>query len=354
MNIRRWIIGMAAIVGLGLGAPSFALGDAEELEELLDQGRQSYIEGDLTKAAVFTREALLMAEETFGPNHQKVAETANNLAYLYLLDGNLADAGPLARRALALREQALEEDDVNIAASLNILAQVYRMQGETDLAAPLYERSLRILEIHEDSQKITRLHHNLGELYLSDGEYIKAEEYLRKALQGRSDLFGRNNSSVAEIMTSLAKLHQAQSNFDEAQELLEKALEIIQLVRGREHRDVVFATYYLADHHRLSGDLEQSESLHSSALAIATDVFVDGHPAFATIYNGIGMVKEEQDGFDEAREYYRRALAIYEESLGPESQYAEFVRNRLENLPIDTDANPSPPTGDVPTLGDQN
>ena len=93
-----------------------------------------------------TEEALQVAEDTFGPDHPKVAISLNNLAELYVIKGSYAEIEPLYKRSLKINEEALGEDHPDVAISLNNLAELYYNQGRYKETEPLYKRALKILE----------------------------------------------------------------------------------------------------------------------------------------------------------------------------------------------------------------
>jgi len=92
------------------------------------------------------KDALKVAEDTFGPDHPKVAISLNNIAELYVIKGTYAEIEPLYKRALEINEKTLGPDNPDVAISLNNLAELYYNQGRYAEAVPLYERALKILE----------------------------------------------------------------------------------------------------------------------------------------------------------------------------------------------------------------
>ncbi|MCH7923260.1 MAG: tetratricopeptide repeat protein [Nitrospinae bacterium] len=100
-----------------------------------------YQKGKYREAMPVAKEALKLAEQTFGPDNPYVATSLTNLAELYRIQGQYAQAEPLHKRALAIREKALGPDHPLVATSLNNLADLYRAQGQAAQAEPLYKRS---------------------------------------------------------------------------------------------------------------------------------------------------------------------------------------------------------------------
>jgi len=64
------------------------------------------------------KEALKVAENTFGPDHPRVATSLNNLGEVYGAQGRYAEAEPLYKRALAILEEALGSEHPEVARML--------------------------------------------------------------------------------------------------------------------------------------------------------------------------------------------------------------------------------------------
>ena len=90
------------------------------------------------------KEALKVAEETFGSDHPNVATSLNNLAMLYQAQGNYAEAERLYKRALEIREKSLGPDQPQVATLLENMIEVYKSIGEKEKAERLEERAKKI------------------------------------------------------------------------------------------------------------------------------------------------------------------------------------------------------------------
>ncbi len=93
-----------------------------------------YQQGRYEEAAKVGKEALKVAEDTFGPDHPDVAISLNNLAELYRLQGKYAEAEPLFKRALTIREKVLGPDHPEVATTLENMAKLYKKTGRIDEA----------------------------------------------------------------------------------------------------------------------------------------------------------------------------------------------------------------------------
>ena len=95
--------------------------------------------------AVETEEkALMVAEETFGPNDLKVAESLDNLAIYYQALDNYKEAEGLYRRALAIMEKNLSPYDHYLAIFMDYLSDFYAKVGNNIEAERLRNRAKAI------------------------------------------------------------------------------------------------------------------------------------------------------------------------------------------------------------------
>ncbi len=122
-----------------------------------------------------SEEALKVAEDTFGPDHPKVAISLNNIAELHIINGTYDEIEPLYKRALEINEKALGPDNPDVAISLNNLAELYYNQGRYEEAEPLYKRALKILEdtLGPDHPEVALTLKSLKALYKNLGKNLK-------------------------------------------------------------------------------------------------------------------------------------------------------------------------------------
>jgi tetratricopeptide (TPR) repeat protein len=130
------------------------------------------------------RQALTIAEASFGPDHPTVAIRLNNLAGLLWATNRLAEAEPLMRRALAIDEASLGPDHPNVAVCLNNLAGFLRFSGRVAEAEPLYRRALAIDEASfgPDHPNVAIRLNNLAELLGAIARLAEAEPLMRRHL----------------------------------------------------------------------------------------------------------------------------------------------------------------------------
>ena len=100
---EKMLLVLLLIISLPMCAPN-----QEALwEELNAKGKALYQQARYSEAAKVAKEALKVAEKTYGSNHPNVATSLNNLAAFYEAQGKYEEAEPLYKRSLKIREKVL-------------------------------------------------------------------------------------------------------------------------------------------------------------------------------------------------------------------------------------------------------
>jgi len=163
-----------------------------------------YQKGDYDHAVIAAKQALDLAERSFGPDHVDVALSLNNLALMYKTQKRFAAAEPLYKRSLLIREKALGPAHRSVAESLHNLAALYKAQGEFAAAEPLYKRSLAIWEktLGPEHPSMATSINNLASLYVAQGDFAAAEPLYKRSLAIREKSLGPDHRSVAESLNN--------------------------------------------------------------------------------------------------------------------------------------------------------
>lgn len=154
---------------------------------LMQQAMQLYQQAKYAEAILSAKEALQLAENSFGKDNPNTAASLNNLAVLYRTQGNYAEVESLSKRALEIYEKALGPDHLGVAQSLDNLAELYRTQGNYAKAEPLYKRAL---ETHEkvlgpDHPDVATVLENMANLYKSMGKIEETARFEKRAKEIR-------------------------------------------------------------------------------------------------------------------------------------------------------------------------
>ena len=205
--------------------PSPAYAQEKLWKELNTKLRTLYQQGRYAEAAKVAKEALKVAEATFGPDHPDVGVSLNNLALMYKAQGKYAEAEPLYKRALVIKEKALGPTHPQVATSLNNLAVLYEAQGKYAEAEPLYRRALSIAEkeLGPTHPQVAASLNNLAVLYYLQGKYAEAEPLYKRELVLYQKTLGPEHPDMPKVLENMAELYKKTGREDEARKFEERA-----------------------------------------------------------------------------------------------------------------------------------
>ena len=115
-------------------------------QELSEKFLYLYKNQHYAEAEEIGKATLKLAQEAFGPEHDNVAVSLNNLSLLYVAEKKYKEAESLLERVLSINEKNLGGNDPKVATDLNNLAEAYKAQKKFTDAAFLYNRALKICE----------------------------------------------------------------------------------------------------------------------------------------------------------------------------------------------------------------
>ncbi|MBW4449171.1 MAG: tetratricopeptide repeat protein [Spirirestis rafaelensis WJT71-NPBG6] len=345
IKLVSWSMTAALALGLLVSIPAEVTGqsqppstqhsaDLEEAKRLNQQVLQLYNQGKYTEGIPLAERALAIREKVLGKEHPLVAQSLNNLAYLYVEQGSYQKAEPLLVRSLTIDEKALGTEHPDVAIDLNNLASLYVKQGSYQKAELLLVRSLAIREkvLGKEHPLVAQSLNNLASLYVEQGSYEKAEPLYVRSLAIREKVLGKEHPDVASSLNNLASLYREQGSYHKAESLVVRSLAIREKVLGKEHPDVVTSLNNLAELYRVQGSYQKAEPLYLRSLAIREKVLGKEHPDVATSLNNLATLYLEQGSYQKAEPLYLRSLAIYEIVLGKEHPSVASSLNNLAEL----------------------
>jgi len=137
--------GLWFLVVLVFAVPAFA--KEASWAELDAQALSLYQQGRRVEAAEAAKQALRVAERSFGPHDARLAKSLNQVANSYRSVGQYRKAEEMYERSLAIRERVFGHDHPEVARVLNNLALVYQDRGRAPRESEaLYQRALGIFE----------------------------------------------------------------------------------------------------------------------------------------------------------------------------------------------------------------
>jgi tetratricopeptide (TPR) repeat protein len=231
------------------------------------------------KAQSLLEQALVSGEQTFGPEHVRVAQTLDSLGVLLSERGDYAAAARTLERALNMRRKFLGEH-ADVAVTLVELGRVYQDQGFNDRAEPLQ----------------------------------------REALHMRRKVLGDEHMETAVSLSDLASVLRLNGDLAGAETLLRQCLEINRKTRGEEHPNTAATLHDLALIAAAGGDYRSADVQFRRVLAMQQKGLGNRHPVLAITFNSLSHVLSQSGRYDEAASALQSALEIVRPALGNDHQ----------------------------------
>lgn len=224
------------------------------------------------------------------------------------------------------------DESLDSASALGNLAALYRVRARYRDAAALLERAVKIRFriLGNDDPKLPTVLRNLALTYQDLGDLKQARVYIMRSLATLDARGDDASEDRASSLTTLGCLLQSEGDLAGSEAALRKALAIEERLYGSDDPRILGTLNNLALTYRLRDNLVMAEALYRRAL----DNVFDGRsskPAAATI-NNLGSVMFERGRWKEARDYYTRALSIWEKTLGEDSPEVSAVLTNLAVL----------------------
>ncbi|MDQ1354403.1 MAG: hypothetical protein QG657_4712 [Acidobacteriota bacterium] len=145
--------------------------------------------GDFEQAEAHQQRALKMNRDYFGLNHIQVALSHETLAKIFLHRDDLDNARTHQERALAILEQITKPGSPELVHNYDAAADLYKRLGKFREAEKHYKKAINACNAAPklDPNTLALAAGNLGHLYHYNHNYIRAEEYIKMALQTRAD-----------------------------------------------------------------------------------------------------------------------------------------------------------------------
>jgi tetratricopeptide (TPR) repeat protein len=209
-------------------------------------------------------------------------------------------------------------------------AFAHQIQGRHQEAEGLYLRGLEICgEWHDEELFLKR---GLGALYWEMGRYDEAEERLRAAVEGRSEVWGEEHHETPRAMADLGWLYHSKGKYEEAEELLDKAMKIAQQTMGDPHTTTAHCMHGLGALYLSQGRHDEAELLLEKVLDIQDSQFGEDNWQVMRVMNTLARLYTAQGRSDDAESLFKETLEGRVSKLGEDHPDTLETKNDLAVL----------------------
>lgn len=236
-----------------------------------------------------------------------------------------------------------QADTVCLAATLEIKADLHRQQGLLEEARVSYLEAMELLNGDSKYTEIlARISASIGVLYDQSENDEEAILYYERSIELYERLDPPMQLEIADICNNLGFIYRSLGNMDTAETLLLKGLEICHNELGAKHEKTAILCNNVGALYLKSGFDEQAREMHTMALDARRFTLGDQHPDTAQSYSNLALSLAQIGESATARDYFQRAMAIYEKHINEEAyEYASVAENYAEFLRSTSDAKAS-------------
>ena len=175
---------------------------------------------------------------------------------------------------------------------------------------------------------------SMARVYMSYGEYAKAQPLAEKALnQTQSE--GAPDSELAMCLIDLATLYTYQGKLADAEKLCKAGLSIQKKILYKYHPYLACTIRLLGSIYYEQGRYTEAKITIDEAVSIMHNYHItDDDVAMAPFFVDIAKIFVAQNNLDQAESYYRKAMTSINSSYGPEHLYTANVTVGVAKLYI--------------------
>jgi tetratricopeptide (TPR) repeat protein len=200
------------------------------------------------------------------------------------------------------------------------LASVYEYLGESAAAERAYRNAVAILDRRADATAGFRstILGDFGLFRANQGQFREAEELLEAALAGSRKALGERDVRTASLKSSLGQFYLKEGRPANAEPLLQEAIEVQRAVLPSSHLDRIVSVSSLGYLYMIEGRYDKAEPILRQVSEDARQLG-ESHPTLAFTLTNLANLYRLEGKSARSEPLFRKAMAIYEASLGPDS-----------------------------------
>ena len=217
---------------------------------------------------------------------------------------------PMAQRVIELRRRVLGENDPLVADALTNVGEIYIGKDDYERAEAQFRKALTIYEKANLTSGIAYVLDALALFRWSARDYNKAEDYGKRALELRAQLYGEQSVQFFNSIDTLLKIHDGSGNTSQRNALYARALSIVEKTKDRIPDRLALFRYHC-------GLLKGKQTAEVVAMLRQIEALLAWNPSGQPpvtegVLNGRALVLVRPDYPDEARSRRARGQVVVE------------------------------------------
>jgi non-specific serine/threonine protein kinase/serine/threonine-protein kinase len=237
-------------------------------------------QGRHAEAEAVLREGVRMAHRGIGREHRYALQVERDLGAFLAMTDQWGEAAPILQRTLEANRRLFGDGDYRTWGWMEWLGILQRQHGKTPQ------------------------------------EREEGAQTQREAVEGLRRIFGERHVQTAFAIQRLGSLERDLGNYERAEELMRKALDIMRETYGHDHPRVLYNEAFLAWVLHLRGRSEEAATMLQGVLDSQRAQGAAKYLDTATTIWRLGSVLEKLGRFEEAESLWRERLELHRDTLG--------------------------------------
>jgi tetratricopeptide (TPR) repeat protein len=248
------------------------------------------------------------------------------------LKGDYERAETLFRKELYIRQMRFGSDSTIVADSLSNLGECLYLEGKDTEAESKLRQALGIYRRHSTNLGSDARDY-LALLFEKKGEYLEATQLLHEAVEIDKRTVGTDNPTYTIHLHNLAGARWRLGDLFTAETKLRESLTTERRVLGDAHPDLGYPLNLLGGVLLEEGDWRKAEPLLRESLALSSKL---GQTHLTTSLSNWASVLQAQGKYNDARQYFERALAITQQQPNINAYKATRILSKYALLEFDS------------------
>lgn len=288
---------------------------------------------DLKQVLIYEEKSLEILKKTYTSKNEKTIKKIMKIASVHKELGNY-------ELAIANYEKALKKLNKNnspkelIASCMNNMGILYRSVGNLIKAVSFGENALEIyLEIFgENNIQIAISYNNIGLAYQEKKEYPNAITNFEKAIK----IFESINEPKSKLscLNNLASIYKRQKNYFQAIEITKKSLALCQEISQKSplNAQICQITSNLGALYAEIGNLAEAKKYQTQAFEKKIEFFGEYNEETLTSINLLASLEKKNGNFSISLELYTSGLAISKRIVGETHVLTKGIANKITEI----------------------
>ncbi|MBS0263785.1 MAG: tetratricopeptide repeat protein [Planctomycetes bacterium] len=274
-------------------------------------------QGHFRRAEQTARAAYESSQRLFGDRHPSTLAALRNVGLSEMGLGRAAEAEATLRRALDLARQGYGAESETTMHSAIALAGVLLDRGTIEEAEALLRECLPVARRY-GPEYAANVEGNLGMVSFARGNFVEAEQWLRKAESVLEALPSVDVRFLLALKRDLAYAIGHQGRHQEALERFRAALRKVEAIFGRDDHQTFHLLAGLVHECRALGLDAEGEALYPRLIRLGDSLLGSEARNALAVKQNYAAVLHVRGKFEAAEELYRAGIEGFTKAVGPE------------------------------------